>query len=86
MPRRRQAAELNLAAEINVTSLVDVAFVLLLIFIITAPVMQGGVEVRMVGRALDDAGARERISVENVSSRRVVQGVVSAQGDVIVGR
>ncbi len=32
-------------AEINVTSLVDVAFVLLLIFIITAPILQGGVEV-----------------------------------------
>jgi biopolymer transport protein TolR len=32
-------------AEINVTSLVDVAFTLLVIFIITAPIMQGGVEV-----------------------------------------
>ena len=47
MPRRRQAGELNLSAEINVTSLVDVAFTLLLIFIITAPVMQGGVEVQI---------------------------------------
>jgi biopolymer transport protein ExbD/biopolymer transport protein TolR len=32
-------------ADINVTSLVDVAFVLLIIFMITAPIMQGGVEV-----------------------------------------
>lgn len=32
-------------AEINVTSLVDVAFTLLVIFIITAPILQGGVEV-----------------------------------------
>lgn len=47
---------------------------------------QAGVEVRMVGRALDDAGERERISVENLSSRRVVQGVVNAAGDVIVSR
>lgn len=30
-------------ADINVTSLVDVAFVLLIIFMITAPMMQGGV-------------------------------------------
>lgn len=44
----------------------------------------GGVEVRMVGRALADAGERERVSVENLSSRRVVQGVVDASGDVIV--
>lgn len=44
-----------------------------------------GVEVRMAGRALGDAGAQERISVENLSSRRVVQGVVTAEGDVVVG-
>ena len=35
----------ELRAEINVTSLVDVAFTLLVIFIITAPILQGGVEV-----------------------------------------
>jgi biopolymer transport protein TolR len=34
-----------LNAEIDVTSLVDVAFILLIIFIITAPIMQGGIEV-----------------------------------------
>lgn len=34
-----------LSADINVTSLVDVAFVLLIIFMITAPIMQGGVDV-----------------------------------------
>lgn len=32
-------------AEINVTSLVDVAFTLLVIFMITAPILQGGIEV-----------------------------------------
>jgi biopolymer transport protein ExbD len=31
--------------EINVTSLVDLAFTLLVIFMITAPMMQGGIEV-----------------------------------------
>jgi biopolymer transport protein ExbD/biopolymer transport protein TolR len=34
-------------ADINVTSLVDVAFVLLIIFMITAPIMQGGVDVQL---------------------------------------
>src|SRR3990170_1855497 len=43
--RRRHRTALN--ADINVTSLVDVAFVLLIIFMITAPMMQGGVEVRL---------------------------------------
>jgi biopolymer transport protein TolR len=37
--------DLEMRAEINVTSLVDVAFTLLVIFIITAPILQGGVEV-----------------------------------------
>jgi biopolymer transport protein ExbD/biopolymer transport protein TolR len=36
---------LSVRAEINVTSLVDVAFTLLVIFMITAPILQGGVEV-----------------------------------------
>ena len=34
-------------ADINVTSLVDVAFTLLIIFIITAPILQGGIEVEV---------------------------------------
>ena len=43
----RGHGELPLTADINVTSLVDVAFVLLIIFMITAPIMQGGVDVRL---------------------------------------
>lgn len=39
--------ELPLRADVNVTSLVDVAFVLLIIFMITAPIMQGGVDVQL---------------------------------------
>jgi len=42
---RRSRADLPLNADINVTSLVDVAFILLIIFMITAPIMQGGIEV-----------------------------------------
>ncbi len=38
---------LPLTADINVTSLVDVAFVLLIIFMIAAPIMQGGVDVQV---------------------------------------
>ena len=43
----RGHGELPLNADINVTSLVDVAFVLLIIFMITAPIMQGGIDVRL---------------------------------------
>lgn len=46
-PGRREDKRRGLpqSAEINVTSLIDVAFTLLVIFIITAPVLQGGLEV-----------------------------------------
>ena len=43
----RGRGDLQLSADINVTSLVDVAFVLLIIFMITAPIMQGGVDVQL---------------------------------------
>jgi biopolymer transport protein TolR len=47
---RRTAAkrgDLPINAEINVTSLIDVAFTLLVIFIITAPALTGGLEVNL---------------------------------------
>lgn len=47
MRRRGSRGRLPVRSEINVTSLVDVAFTLLVIFIITAPVLQGGIEVNV---------------------------------------
>ncbi len=43
----RRRGGLPITADINVTSLVDVAFVLLIIFMITAPMLQGGVDVQL---------------------------------------
>jgi biopolymer transport protein ExbD len=40
-----QRGEMQLNADVNVTSLVDVMLVLMIIFMITAPIMQGGVDV-----------------------------------------
>ena len=74
MPRRRQAAELNLSAEINVTSLVDVAFTLLLIFIITAPVMQGGVEVQIPKAQTESISSPEGVVVTISRDRRLFIG------------
>jgi biopolymer transport protein TolR len=42
-----QRGELPLMADVNVTSLVDVMLVLLIIFMLTAPIMQGGVDVEL---------------------------------------
>ena len=43
--RRREGMALN--AEINVVSLIDVMLLLLVVFMITAPLMQGGVDVAL---------------------------------------
>lgn len=45
MRSRRQRVALN--AEINVVSLIDVMMLLMIIFMITAPMMQGGVDISL---------------------------------------
>ena len=75
MPRRRnRGGELTAAAEINVTSLVDVAFTLLVIFIITAPIMQGGVDVDL-----------PRAQAEPISSPEGVIVSVTRDGGIFIG-
>ncbi|MGQ0530691.1 MAG: flagellar basal body P-ring formation chaperone FlgA [Panacagrimonas sp.] len=44
----------------------------------------GGFQVRAQGKALADAASGESVAVENLSSRRVVQGLVQADGTVRV--
>jgi biopolymer transport protein TolR len=44
---RRRGERLALNAEINVVSLIDVMMLLMVIFMITAPIMQGGVDVNL---------------------------------------
>ncbi len=55
----RGYGDLRPTADINVTSLVDVAFVLLIIFMITAPIMQGGVDVQLPRAEARPLQARE---------------------------
>ena len=47
MARRRRGDRMVLNAEINVVSLIDVMMLLMVIFMITAPIMQGGVDVSL---------------------------------------
>jgi biopolymer transport protein TolR len=47
MARRRGASRLPLNSDINVVSLIDVMMLLMVIFMITAPMMQGGVDVTL---------------------------------------
>jgi biopolymer transport protein TolR len=75
MPRRRRTdPTFATSAEINVTSLVDVAFTLLVIFIITAPIMQGGVEVQV-----------PRARAEPLTSPEGVIVSVDRQGGIFIG-
>ena len=47
MRRRGRGERTPLQAEINVVSLIDVMMLLMIIFMITAPMMQGGVDVEL---------------------------------------
>ncbi|MBI5711319.1 MAG: biopolymer transporter ExbD [Candidatus Eisenbacteria bacterium] len=61
-------------AEINVTPLVDVVLVLLIIFMVTAPFLQGGLEIdlpRVASRGLD---VREGLIVSVRADRTVAVG------------
>jgi biopolymer transport protein TolR len=50
-------------AEINVTPLVDVVLVLLIIFMVTAPLMQRGIDVDLPRTVTQSADQEERIVV-----------------------
>lgn len=75
MPRRRDGGTAySASAEINVTSLVDVAFTLLVIFIITAPILQSGVEVQV-----------PRASAEAITTPEGVVVTVTRDGGIFIG-
>ncbi|OYV65482.1 MAG: hypothetical protein B7Z72_12245, partial [Gemmatimonadetes bacterium 21-71-4] len=69
--RRHRRFELN--ADINVVSLIDVMLLLLVIFMITAPMMQGGVDI-----ALPRAEARP------ITSKSGMTVTVTRDGGILV--
>jgi biopolymer transport protein TolR len=72
---RRRIRRRPQSAEINVTSLVDVAFTLLIVFIIVAPVMQSGIAV--------DLPQAEAKGIDSHDESLTV--TVTAQGQVHIG-
>lgn len=74
MPRRHRAGGLPLNADINVVSLIDVMMLLMVIFMITAPMMQGGVDI-----ALPKAEARP------LESKGGLVVTVNRAGEILVG-
>ncbi len=59
--RRRRRRTLN--AEVNIINLVDVVLVLLIIFMVTAPMMQGGIEVRLPKAATTPIATDDALTV-----------------------
>jgi biopolymer transport protein TolR len=72
--RRHRTRGMPLNAEINVVSLIDVMMLLMVIFMITAPIMQGGVDV-----ALPRAEARP------LEPRQGLVVTVNRRGEIFVG-
>ena len=68
---RRSGAMLG---EINVTPLVDVVLVLLLVFMVTAPMMNRGVDVSLPVANLPDNQPEDRITVTVTAEGRVMIG------------
>ncbi len=72
MGSRGGGRDLQPIAEINVTSMVDVAFTLLIIFIITAPILQGGIEVAVPQTDVSSLMADENTLIITVDRNEVV--------------
>jgi len=72
MIRSRSGRGLELMADINVTSLVDVAFTLLIIFIITAPILQGGIEVEVPEADVSSLAAEDNTLIVSVDREGTV--------------
>jgi biopolymer transport protein ExbD len=73
MARRRKRHRFELNADVNVVSLIDVMLLLLVIFMITAPLMQGGVDIR-----LPDADAKP------LESKDGMNVTVNGKGEIFV--
>ena len=63
MRHRRRTKEYPKLHDINVTNLVDVVLVLLIVFMITAPLMQSGIEVNLPKTRMADATLSDGVVV-----------------------
>lgn len=79
--RRHRRPELNPNADINLINLVDLAFVLLIIFMITAPMMQGGIDVQLPTAAAAPMTADQGVMVSIDRSGGIYIGQVRMQSE-----
>jgi biopolymer transport protein TolR len=72
MPRRRRE-RMELNADINVVNLIDVMLLLLVVFMITAPMMTGGVDIRL-----------PRADARPLESKSGLTVTITRSGDILV--
>src|SRR5688572_29298784 len=70
---------LTAGADITLTNLIDVAFVLLIIFMITAPILQGGIEVALPKASSSPITSQEGIIVSVTKAGTIFIGEVPVQ-------
>ena len=70
---------LTAGADITLTNLIDVAFVLLIIFMITAPIMQGGIEVSLPKASSSPITSQEGVIVTITRPGTIYIGEVAVQ-------
>ena len=79
--RRHRREQLNPNADINLVNLVDLAFVLLIIFMITAPMLQGGIDVSLPKGAAAPMTADQGVIVSIDRTGRIYIGQVRMQSE-----
>ena len=63
MPRHARRHRYELNADVNVVSLIDVMLLLLVIFMITAPMMQGGVDITLPAADAKPIESKEGLNI-----------------------
>ena len=81
MRRSRRRDNLRVTAEINMTNLIDVAFVLLIIFMITAPILQGGIELELPQAEAQPLESKESVVVSVTRDGRIYIGETEVHSD-----
>ena len=77
---------LTAGADITLTNLIDVAFVLLIIFMITAPILQGGIEVSLPKASSAPITSQEGVIVSLKKGGALYIGEVQVRDDAEFAR
>jgi biopolymer transport protein TolR len=74
MARRRGRDRFDLNADVNVVSLIDVMLLLLVIFMMTAPMMQGGVDIALPSTESKPLESKEGLAITVNSAGQIFIG------------